>query len=231
MRRVDTLMLGGLGARGEGDDRRWDGWIASPTQWTWVWVNSGSWWWTGRPGVLWFMGLQRVRHDWATELNWTEYFSEWGNKWLYLYPMWMFTKDWPQQRRILIIKWTEWPISWIPLSLFARSPHHPKMDSWISQPWWHQWLLGFICHWVPNLSASENNTEFLKLHILQGGPLATGLMTLNCLHRGRNSVLFLETELTLYIDLPSLPAINLCHSTVGGLTECLIYCVIFWLGN
>ena len=60
----------GLGAGGEGDDRGWDGWIASPTWWTWVWVNSGSWWWTGRPGVLQFMGSQRVRHDWATELNW-----------------------------------------------------------------------------------------------------------------------------------------------------------------
>ena len=57
---------------GEGDDRGWDGWLASPTQWTWVWVGSGSWWWTGRPGVLWFMGSQRVGHDWATELNWTE---------------------------------------------------------------------------------------------------------------------------------------------------------------
>ena len=60
----------GLGARGEGDDRGWDGWMASPTRWTWVWVNSGSWWWTGRPGVLRFMGSQRVGHDWATELNW-----------------------------------------------------------------------------------------------------------------------------------------------------------------
>ena len=49
----------------EGDDRGWDGWMASPTQWTWVWVNSGSWWWTGRPGVLRFMGSQRVGHDWA----------------------------------------------------------------------------------------------------------------------------------------------------------------------
>ena len=46
--------------------------MASLTQWTWVWVNSGSLWWTGRPGVLRFMGLQRVRYDWATELNWTE---------------------------------------------------------------------------------------------------------------------------------------------------------------
>ena len=46
-------------------------WMASLTQWTWVWVNSGSWWWTGTPGMLWFMGSQRVGHDWATELNWT----------------------------------------------------------------------------------------------------------------------------------------------------------------
>ena len=78
MRRVDslekTLMLGGLGAGGEEDNRGWDGWMASPTRWTWVWVNSEGWWWTGRPGVLWFMGSQRVRtqlSDW-TELNWTE---------------------------------------------------------------------------------------------------------------------------------------------------------------
>ena len=60
----------GLGAGGEGNNRGWDGWMASPTQWTWVWVNSRSWWWTGRPGVLWFMGLQRVGHNWATKLNW-----------------------------------------------------------------------------------------------------------------------------------------------------------------
>ena len=59
----------GLGARGKGDDREWDGWMASPTRCTWVWVNSRSWWWTGRPGMLWFMGSQRVGHDWATELN------------------------------------------------------------------------------------------------------------------------------------------------------------------
>ena len=75
MRRADslekTLMLGVIGARGEGDDRGWDGWMASPTRWTWVWVNSRRWWWTGRPGMLWFMGLQGVEHDRATELNWT----------------------------------------------------------------------------------------------------------------------------------------------------------------
>ena len=62
----------GLGAGGEGDDRGWDGWMASLTWWTWVWVNSGSWWWTGRPGVLKFMGSQKVGHDWVTELSWTE---------------------------------------------------------------------------------------------------------------------------------------------------------------
>ena len=52
----------------------WDGWMASPTQWTWVWVNSGSWWWTGRAGMLQSMVLQRVRHNWATELNWIAIF-------------------------------------------------------------------------------------------------------------------------------------------------------------
>jgi len=61
-----------LGAGGEGDDRGWDGWMAILTRCTWVWVNSRSWWWTGRPGVLRFMGSQRVGHDWATELNWTD---------------------------------------------------------------------------------------------------------------------------------------------------------------
>ena len=60
-----------LKAEGEGDDRGWDGWEASPTQWTWVWVGSRSWWWTGRTGVLQSMGSQRVGQGWATELNWT----------------------------------------------------------------------------------------------------------------------------------------------------------------
>ena len=74
MQRTDslekTLMLGRLKAGGEGDDRGWDGWMASLTRWTWVWLNFGSWWWTGRPGMLRFMGSQRVGHDWVTELNW-----------------------------------------------------------------------------------------------------------------------------------------------------------------
>ena len=72
IRRADsfekTLMLGKIEGRRTGDDRGWDGWMASPTQRTWVWVNSGSWW-TGRPDVLQSMGSQRVGHDWVTELN------------------------------------------------------------------------------------------------------------------------------------------------------------------
>ena len=70
----------GLGAGGKGDDRGWDGRMASVTRWMWVWVNSGSWWWTRRPGVLRFMGLQGVGHDWATELDWTE--LKCGERWV-----------------------------------------------------------------------------------------------------------------------------------------------------
>ena len=76
MQRTDsfekTLMLGKIegGRRREWQRRRC--WVASPTQWTWVWASSGSWWWTGKPGVLQSMGSQRVGHDWVTELNWTE---------------------------------------------------------------------------------------------------------------------------------------------------------------
>ena len=67
----------------------WDGWMESLTRWTWVWVNSGSWWWTGRPGVLRFMGSQRVGLDWATELNWTELFQYIGFI-KFIYVSWLF---------------------------------------------------------------------------------------------------------------------------------------------
>ena len=81
MRRVDslekTLMLGGIGAGGEVDARGWDGWMASLTRWMWVWLNSGSWWWTGRPGVLRFIGFEKSR-TWLS--NWTELMADscWG---------------------------------------------------------------------------------------------------------------------------------------------------------
>ena len=77
MQRVDSLkrpwFWEGLGAGGEGDDRGWDGWMASPSLWTWVWVNSRSWWWTGRPGVLWVMG--REESGMNERLNWTDIHS------------------------------------------------------------------------------------------------------------------------------------------------------------
>ena len=69
----NILMLERLKMGGEGHNRGWDDWMASPTQWTWIWVNFGSWWWTGRPGVPQFMGSQRVRHDWATEQQQSKY--------------------------------------------------------------------------------------------------------------------------------------------------------------
>ena len=71
MQRTDsmekTLMLERLKVGGEGDDRGWDGWMASVTQWTWVWASSRSWWWIGEPGMIQSMGSQRVRHGWVTE--------------------------------------------------------------------------------------------------------------------------------------------------------------------
>ena len=74
MRRTDsfekTLMLGKIEDVSRRGNRGWDGWMASPTWWTWVWVSSGSWWRTAKPGMLQSMGSQRVRHDWETELNW-----------------------------------------------------------------------------------------------------------------------------------------------------------------
>ena len=84
-----TLMLGKIEGRRRGQ-QRWDGWMASPTQWTWVWVNSGSWWWVGKPGVLQSVGSQRVGHNWAIELNWTERsFKLWNLKTHSL--LWLFS--------------------------------------------------------------------------------------------------------------------------------------------
>ena len=78
------LVLGeieGERRRGLQNYRGWDVWMPSLTQWTWVWVNPGSWWWTGRPGMLQSMGSQRVGHDWVTEWNWTEL---WKTIWRFL---------------------------------------------------------------------------------------------------------------------------------------------------
>ena len=94
VRRVDslekTLMLGWIA----GKRRR--GWMASLTRWMWVWVNSGSWWWTGRPGMLRFMGLQRVGHDWVTDLIWSDLNGQ------IVYIVWMCST------KGLFILWMQW---------------------------------------------------------------------------------------------------------------------------
>ena len=69
-------MLGKIEGKRRRGDRGWDGWMASLTQWAWVWADSWSWWWTGKPGMLWSIGSQRVGHDWATELNWRSLFLQ-----------------------------------------------------------------------------------------------------------------------------------------------------------
>ena len=87
----------GLRAGEEGKDRGWDGWITSLTQWTWVWVDSRSFWWTGRPGVLWFFGSQRVGRGRATKLNCVKSFN--------LFLQWMRNWKWNKKRLLLIVKW------------------------------------------------------------------------------------------------------------------------------
>ena len=106
----------GLGAGGEGDDRGWDGWMASLTRWTWVSVNSGCWWWTGRPGMLRFMGSQRVGHDWAAELNWTE--IPWTEEPGRLQSMgsWRVRHDW--ETSLSLFTFMHWRRKWQPTPLF-----------------------------------------------------------------------------------------------------------------
>ena len=116
------------------------GWRASPTRWTWVWVDSGSWWWTGRPGMLRFMGLQRVRHDWATELNWTEL------NWCVCVCVYIYIHTY----------------GWEPNILFIQSCSHSFFQTPHSRQFWctlsiHQWdshagfglesKSGFIIYW------------------------------------------------------------------------------------
>ena len=96
-----TLMLGKIEGGRRRDDRGWDGWMASLTQ-TWVWASSGSWWWTGRPGMLQSMGSQRVRHNWANELNWTDAYNNSITKqiiniqiylYIYIFLMWIIKSN------------------------------------------------------------------------------------------------------------------------------------------
>ena len=151
----------GLGAEGEGDDRGWDGWMASPTQWTWVWVNSGSWWWTGSPVVLWFMGLQRVGHDWMTELNWTEHGKTFeSTSWL------------PGQQKSyrhwqrLFFDQTRIRLLWL-----LAGPHLWPMRASGS---WHKWFC------PSSMIRHLNNTQTSGLHPQDNGPSPLKLLLLNC---------------------------------------------------
>ena len=96
--------------------------MASPTRWTWVWVNSRRWWWTGRPGVLWFMGSQRVRHDWATELNWAELWT------------WLDLCDYHKQ--------------WTSLQMISASHSHPQAWSLPSLNSRHHRTELMLPHWA-----------------------------------------------------------------------------------
>ena len=116
------VVKGGIGAGGKGDDRGWDGWMASLARWTWVWVNSGRWWWTERPGVLWFMGLQRVRHDWVTELNWTF-------KKILIY---FYLFIWPHR---LLVAALGCPVSAAVCRIFSRSMGTLSCGMWDLVPW------------------------------------------------------------------------------------------------
>ena len=99
-----TLILGKIEGRRRRDDRGWDGWMASPTQRTWVWVGSRSWWWTERPGGLQSMGLQRVVHDWATELNWDNWWWEFFSlRRMFSHPQECCVTLWPEQDDLKIL--------------------------------------------------------------------------------------------------------------------------------
>ena len=112
-----------LRAGGAGDHRGWDGWMASLTQWTWVWVDSGSWWWTGRPGVLLFMGSQRVRHDWVTELNWWVGKIPWRRKWQ---SSLVFLPGKSLRQRSLV-SYNPWDHKWIRLYLVAKQQQYLRI--------------------------------------------------------------------------------------------------------
>ena len=184
MRRTDsglekTLMLGKI----EGRRRRgWDGWMASLTRWTWVWASSRSWWWTGKPGVLQSMGLQRVKHDWATELNWTVCRRSQG--WITLLPCFLpmsilscfaaaFTRSlWPSTLRPTptLVSVERPHICHICVLV---QPHHPAPFLNLLQPDLFFEILLAALSSLPSFSASfvDNDTQMFW------DPMRAGIMT------------------------------------------------------
>ena len=96
-----TLVLGKIEGRRRRDDRGWDGLMVSLTQWTWVWVKSRSWWWTGWPDMVQSMVLQRVGHDWATELNYTEL----NYCWIFFFRYFIITESWKSSVFHIVALW------------------------------------------------------------------------------------------------------------------------------
>ena len=127
-------------AGGEGDDRGGDGWMTSPTQWTWVWVSSGNWWCTGRSGMLWSMGSQRVKHDWVTELSWRATHSKslwWIILLISLYFICFihinsFILNHPDLSLTIFIGQLGASKTW---RSFSLSPHHCLPGFFVSFPW------------------------------------------------------------------------------------------------
>ena len=127
---IKTKLLYGCICRREGDNKAWDGWMASLT-WTWVWASSGSWWWTGKRGVLQYTGSQRVRHNWATELIWCNSIPWWVRWWrIHL-----------QCRNVASIPWSgkpPWRREWLPTPLFLPREFHGQRSLVGYSQWGHK---------------------------------------------------------------------------------------------
>ena len=146
----------GLRAGGEGDDRGWDCWMASLSRKTWVWVNSGSWWWAGWPGVLWLMGLQRVRHEWRTELNWTEYFWEHWNEAL--------TLQGPE--RLCVTMSPSFKLLRFSPVATMKTVHMPGYNNSLQSPFWSLSNLSLLSQFFWSTGSVCCNTIMRKCHTL-----------------------------------------------------------------
>ena len=142
MRRTDSLEKTLMLIAAEGGIRGWDGWMASPTRWTWVWASSGSWWWTGKPGVLQSTGWQRAGHDWVIELNWKQ-------------------NCLPTPTYILYV--TELLRKYFPLDSKSKQHHHCKYDRFSSV--WNYSVCSYLnLGWQPRSSSkiSKNDNPIFK---------------------------------------------------------------------
>ena len=152
-----TLMPGILRPGRDGDNRGWDGWMASLTQWTWTWVDSGSWWGTGRPGVMWFMGFQRVRHDWATELNWYILWKQ-KHKFAWSVPKFKARKRFTKLF-LMPSPWANFVLSFSKKSSFPQCQlPHILMKPALSKVYTHWLLVAYSCQNVP----TKNSSEFVE---------------------------------------------------------------------